>query len=79
METYAMVTHRVRPVWIPERVPAKITCLQCGSRMEAVLNSEREGVSFSYKCQQCGGDTVLSLDQLNDPVLRPKIMGAKAS
>ncbi len=73
-----MTVTRVRPVWIPERVPAKITCLQCGTPMEAVLASGKsEG--FNYRCQSCGGDTVVSLDQLNDPTWRPKLMGAKAS
>jgi DNA-directed RNA polymerase subunit RPC12/RpoP len=73
-----MTMTRVRPVWIPERVPAKITCMQCGSPMEAVLASEKEG-GFSYRCQRCGGSTVVSLDQLNDPTLRAKLMGARAS
>ena len=69
---------RVRPIWIPERVPARITCLHCGSPMEALLANE-SGEGFSYRCQRCGGNTVVSLDQLNDPTLRPKLMGAKAS
>jgi hypothetical protein len=47
--------------------------------MEAVLASENAGGGFNYKCQRCGGDTVLSLDQLNDPMLRPRLMGAKPS
>lgn len=73
-----MSVTRVRPVWIPERVPAKITCLQCSSPMEAVLASEKsEG--FNYCCQRCGANTLVSLDQLNDPTWRPKLMGAKAS
>jgi hypothetical protein len=70
---------RVRPVWIPERVPARITCMQCGSPLEASLSDERQPEGFRYKCQRCGGDTVVSLDQLNDPSWRPRLMGAKAS
>lgn len=73
-----MTIARVRPVWIPERVPAKITCLQCGSRMEAVLATEKEG-GFSYRCQRCGESTVVSLDQLNDPALRARLTGTKPS
>lgn len=73
-----MAASRVRPVWIPERVPAKITCLQCGSPTEAVLASEKDE-GFTYRCQRCGGNTVVSLDQLNDPRWRLKLMGAKAS
>ncbi|HEU5403372.1 MAG TPA: hypothetical protein VFU86_18595 [Terriglobales bacterium] len=73
-----MATMRVRPVWIPERVPAKITCLQCGSPTQALLDSEK-GKGFHYRCQRCGGNTVVSLEQLNDPAWRPKLMGSKAS
>jgi hypothetical protein len=46
--------------------------------MEAVLASEK-GEGFTYLCQRCGGNTVVSLKQLNDPLLRPKLMRAKAS
>jgi hypothetical protein len=46
--------------------------------MEALLTGEK-GESFSYRCQRCGGNTVVSLDQLNDPAWRPKLMRAKAS
>lgn len=70
---------RVRPVWIPERVPAQITCMQCGSPRKASLADDKQPGGFRYKCQCCGGDTVVSLDQLNDPTWRPKLMGAKAS
>ena len=70
---------RVRPVWIPERVPARITCMKCGSPMQASLEDDKQAGSFRYKCQRCGGDTVVSLDQLNDPAWRPRLMGAKAS
>ncbi len=73
-----MAMTRVRPVWIPERVPARIACLHCGSPMEAVLASEKSE-AFSYRCQRCGGSTVVSLEQLNDPLWRPKLMRAKAS
>jgi hypothetical protein len=46
--------------------------------MEALLASGKsEG--FSYSCQRCGGNTVVSLDQLNDPTWRLRLMGAKAS
>lgn len=70
---------RVRPVWIPERVPARITCMQCGSPLQASLAGDKQPGGFRYKCQHCGGDTVVSLDQLNDPMWRPRLMGAKAS
>ena len=70
---------RVRPVWIPERVPARITCMKCGSPLQASLADDKEPGGFRYKCQRCGGDTVVSLDQLNDPAWRPKLTGAKAS
>ena len=72
---------RVRPVWIPERVPARITCLKCGSPLQASLADNNHSEGFHYKCQCCGGDTVVSLDQLNDPSWRTRLMGmgAKAS
>jgi hypothetical protein len=46
--------------------------------MEAVLASEKSE-AFSYRCQRCGGSTVVSLEQLNDPLWRPKLMRTKAS
>ena len=70
---------RVRPVWIPERVPARITCMKCGSPLQASLADDNQPGGFHYKCQHCGEDTVVSLDQLNDPAWRPRLMGAKAS
>jgi transcription elongation factor Elf1 len=70
---------RVRPVWIPERVPARITCMQCGSPLQASFADDNQSDGFRYKCQACGRDTVVSLEQLNDPTWRPKLMGAKAS
>jgi len=53
--------------------------MKCGSPLQASLADDNQPGGFHYKCQHCGGDTVVSLEQLNDPAWRPKLMGAKAS
>ncbi len=70
---------RVRPVWIPTRVPALIACESCltsEARLEVVDESKSV---YRYVCRKCGTVSELSLEQLNDPVWRARAACNKAS
>lgn len=52
--------------------------MRCAAPMLAAFTDEAGVEGYHYRCEQCGAETIVSLDQLNDPDWRSRLMGARA-